>query len=179
MQTEARRQWDKNNPEKIKEYRRRYRRNNLEKIKKSRKEWNKKYQAKHRDESRQYAANRKLLFPERCKLINKKWRQSHKIERYLYSLQHKIFKKGLGGSFTKQEWEDKKKEYNYCCVFCDISEQELLNKTGQGLTIDHKIPITKWKQWAKNNNPDYQCNDIENIQPLCLRCNLSKHNKIM
>ncbi len=47
------------------------------------------------------------------------------------------------------------------------------------LTIDHKIPISKWEEYKKLNNLKYECNDIENIQPMCSSCNARKHNKII
>ena len=69
------------------------------------------------------------------------------------------------GKFTLIEWEKKKKEFGYKCAICGILEEELLNKTGMGLTIDHIIPISKKGM-----------NNIENIQPLCKSCNSRKSN---
>ena len=74
--------------------------------------------------------------------------------------------KNAEGSFTLEEWETKKKKFNYCCAICAISEEKLLADTGLRLTIDHIKPLSK-------NGTNY----IENIQPLCKSCNSSKGDK--
>jgi 5-methylcytosine-specific restriction endonuclease McrA len=52
-----------------------------------------------------------------------------------------------------------------------------LNTTGIGLTVDHIIPLSKWQEYKVKYNPNYEGNDIENIQPLCWNCNIKKSNK--
>jgi len=47
------------------------------------------------------------------------------------------------------------------------SEKELLKTTGQGLTVEHIIPLSKGGT-----------NYIDNIVPACRFCNLSKNNRI-
>ena len=65
------------------------------------------------------------------------------------------------GSFhTFGEWELLRKQYNYTCPCCEKSEPEIK------LTRDHIIPLSKGGS-----------NLIENIQPLCLKCNLHKMTK--
>ena len=66
--------------------------------------------------------------------------------------------KGNGGSHTVKEWEGVKNKYNQRCAIC---------KRKKKLTKDHIIPITKGGD-----------NYIENIQPLCLVCNVKKGNKL-
>lgn len=68
--------------------------------------------------------------------------------------------KGAAGSFTYREWTELKKKYNNTCPMCKKKEPEIK------LTIDHKIPISRGGS-----------NYIENIQPLCERCNSVKNNK--
>jgi len=65
-----------------------------------------------------------------------------------------------GGSYTPQEWADLKAKYNFTCLCCGESEPAIK------LTPDHVIPIAKLGP-----------NDISNIQPLCLFCNMSKGAK--
>lgn len=65
-----------------------------------------------------------------------------------------------GGYHTNGEWELLKKQCNYTCLACLKVEPEIK------LTQDHVISI---KRGGTDN--------IENIQPLCHRCNVKKHSK--
>lgn len=65
--------------------------------------------------------------------------------------------RGSAGSFTFKEWEDLKKKYDGQCPSCGEKEK---------LTIDHIKPISRGGD-----------NSIDNIQPLCLRCNILKGNR--
>ena len=65
-----------------------------------------------------------------------------------------------GGSHTFAEWETLKAQYNWTCLACRKTESEIK------LTEDHIIPVSKGGS-----------DNIENIQPLCLKCNLSKHTR--
>lgn len=78
----------------------------------------------------------------------------------------RVRKKDIGGSFTLEQWEDLKQSVNHTCKVCGRSDVKL--------TVDHIIPISKWVEWAEINTPAYSGNDIENIQPLCLNCNIKK-----
>lgn len=66
------------------------------------------------------------------------------------------------GSHTFGEWETVKAQYNWSCKNCDKMEPEIT------LTQDHIIPLSKGGS-----------NNIENIQPLCKKCNSIKSNKII
>lgn len=63
------------------------------------------------------------------------------------------------GSHTIGEWELLKIQYGQICPCCKQQKQ---------LTEDHIIPLSKGGS-----------NFIENIQPLCLRCNTKKFTKII
>ncbi len=65
-------------------------------------------------------------------------------------------------SHTFGEWELLKKQYNHTCPCCCKSEPDIK------LTEDHIIPLSK-------GGSDL----IENIQPLCLSCNIKKHTTII
>lgn len=71
-------------------------------------------------------------------------------------------RKSVNGCFTKEEWEDLKKQYNFICPSCNKKEPEIR------LSIDHIIPLSL----GGSNKKD-------NIQPLCVPCNVSKHTKII
>jgi hypothetical protein len=69
---------------------------------------------------------------------------------------------GNGGSHTIGEWETLKSQYNWVCPSCGRAEPDI------SLTRDHIIPVSKGGS-----------NNIENIQPLCLSCNVSKKTKVI
>ncbi len=68
----------------------------------------------------------------------------------------------IEGFHTFEDWENLKKEYNYCCVRCGMQEP-FSDQCYQYLTEDHVIPVVKGGT-----------NNIDNIQPLCKRCNSIK-----
>jgi 5-methylcytosine-specific restriction endonuclease McrA len=68
--------------------------------------------------------------------------------------------KGNGGTFTLEEWEALKAQYDCRCLACGKREPEI------NLTVDHVISIFNGGR-----------NEIGNIQPLCLICNISKGTK--
>lgn len=70
--------------------------------------------------------------------------------------------KAASGSHTFGEWELLKKQYAFICPICLKPEPEIK------LTEDHIIPISRGGS-----------NYIENIQPLCLNCNMRKHAKLI
>lgn len=89
------------------------------------------------------------------------------LKRRIYNRMREARERCAVGSFTLSEWEEKKKEFNYKCAICGISEIELLKNTFRGLSIDHIVPVSK-----KGTNY------ISNLQPLCQNCNSKKSNSI-
>lgn len=72
---------------------------------------------------------------------------------------------GNGGSYTLEEWNDLLTHYNNTCLCCGIKGEE--TELGK-LTLDHVIPLAKGGS-----------NSIDNIQPLCLPCNIRKNDQII
>lgn len=67
-----------------------------------------------------------------------------------------------GGDHSFGEWETLKAQYDWICPSCQSSEPDIK------LTEDHIIPLSKGGS-----------HNIENIQPLCMNCNLRKGTKII
>ncbi len=68
--------------------------------------------------------------------------------------------KGGGGSHTAEEWTALRESYGNICLCCKQTFAP------EDLTRDHVVAISKGGS-----------NDIGNLQPLCMPCNKSKHNK--
>lgn len=62
-----------------------------------------------------------------------------------------------GGFHTNDEWMTLKAQYNWTCLHCSKVEPNIK------LTKDHIIPVSRGGT-----------DNIENIQPLCLPCNVKK-----
>lgn len=90
---------------------------------------------------------------------NQKWRNwvKNKRNRLLRSKSPNTI-----GNHTYGEWETVKAQFNWTCPRCLKSEPEV------SLTRDHIVPLSKGGS-----------DNIENIQPLCLKCNLWKYTKII
>lgn len=93
---------------------------------------------------------------------HKRWVKNNPDKISIYNRNSKVKRKGVIGSYTIGEWQLLKIQYGFSCPCCKKSEPEIK------LTADHIIPITKGGS-----------NFIENIQPLCLICNIKKFNKII
>lgn len=165
---------------------------NKERVLKKRKEYYQENQDVIKDRIKQYCLinkdivkqqkkdyyNRIKTNPEfkiKCRLRVIKWRLRNPQKAREQGYRRRMNKKNVGGFHTLFEWQVMKKRYNYTCPICGKKEPEII------LTRDHVIPITKWDEWLNTQNKKkvpFKCNDIWNIQPLCLSCNSKKGVKI-
>lgn len=99
---------------------------------------------------------------EKSQEMYRRWRQSEhgKAVRNAHAHKRKAWKHGNGGSYTAQQWEQLKQQYNHRCLCCHQQEPTIR------LTADHIVPLVLGGS-----------SNIDNIQPLCLSCNTSKKDK--
>ena len=136
------------------------------------KQWNKEYYKKNRKRLLEGSKNWNKKHKKEMKAIRRKWRiknaeKNRKLandwaknnkEYVLHNAKIQNYKrKNAEGSHTLQEWEELKKKFDYTCQRCGKKEPEIK------LTRDHIISI-------KKGGTSY----INNIQPLCKKCNCSK-----
>lgn len=122
----------------------------------------------------------KMEHPERVREQLHRWYESHRDEKKKYDNQYRIKNreriaarkkssaqryrarlKNAEGFFSRGDWELLKKQYGYKCPVCGKGEPKIK------LTPDHVIPLSRGGS-----------NWIENIQPLCIKCNVEKRTKI-
>jgi len=157
----------KNNKQKILDKNKIYRDKNKDKVNSKKAEYRKNNRKKLLEYQLQYQKENK-------ETVNKKnslWKKKNKDKVSFWTRQRYYMKRGAGGKHTIEEWTDIKAKHNNTCLCCKKQEPEIK------LTEDHIVPISKWKE--NSLNKDYGCNDIQNIQPLCLSCNASKGNKLI
>lgn len=95
-----------------------------------------------------------------CRARIKEWAKNNSEKVSAINQRKRINKKNAEGSFTLDEWEKLKKKYDYTCPGCKEKEPFII------LTTDHIFPLSK-------GGNDY----IQNIQPLCIKCNSKKSTK--
>ena len=101
--------------------------------------------------------NRIFKIDTRIKMREAKYKRNLKLNpNYEPITRNKRIAKN-GGFHSKREWETLKAQYNWTCPCCKQTEPNIK------LTRDHIIPILIGGS-----------NNIENIQPLCFKCNRTK-----
>ncbi len=116
-------------------------------------EWHKTHPEKHRE----HRAVWREAHAEEIKVSKAKWNQNNPDKGVIYAQNRRARKAKNGGSFTEAEWQALKAHHHFRCLCCHKEEPRVK------LTVDHVVPVTQGGS-----------NDIRNIQPLCLKCNLSK-----
>jgi 5-methylcytosine-specific restriction endonuclease McrA len=165
-------QWRKDNPRYMEEYR--------EKNKEHILEYRKKYRQEHREHILEYAKEYYYKNREEANKRNREWKKNNKkcisdcrkiwlkTEKGKASYQKDRIRRRTKGrniinNLTQREWLDILEVYNYRCAYCD-AEFEVENMP----TKDHIIPISKGGHNTK-----------ENIVPACRSCNSKKHNMLI
>lgn len=126
-------------------------------------EYNHQYYLAHQNEIYQRARRWAKDNPEKIAIKNKRYQKTQKYKQYrkLRDVNRRARENNAIGHLTNQEWEYLKKVYNYTCPKCWLKETQIK------LTVDHKVPLSKGGT-----------HNLDNIQPLCGKCNSSKKDKI-
>lgn len=112
-------------------------------------------------------------FPERSGEKHPRWKGGYANTVILRSKSAKL-RREIKGEFTPKEWQELISKFGFMCLCCKRTEPEIT------LSVDHIVPLSVWETWIKfHPEIKYECNDIENIQPLCRSCNSRKHTKII
>ncbi|MBI5713794.1 MAG: HNH endonuclease [Chloroflexi bacterium] len=134
-----------------------------------------KYRETHREEINTNAQKRRQQNLEHYREIGRRSREKHAEKRNAYQREYgkanrdkltsytnirRARKFVAKGSHKDEEWQNLKSFYNYRCLCCGKQEPEIK------LTRDHVVPLTQGGS-----------DSIDNIQPLCTRCNSKKNFK--
>lgn len=144
------REWREANLERAREHDRERAKANPEKKKQEHLRW----RCAHREHLREWMRQWKAAHPERVKELNRKYSQAHPEKALLNVNKRRIRKAGNGGSHTVAEWDALCQNFGYRCACCGEASN---------LTRDHVIPVSLGGS-----------DNIDNIQPLCLKCNSRK-----
>lgn len=132
-----------------------------------------KYREIHREQINANARERRQQDLEHYREIGRKSREKHAEERNayqreygkanrakltLYTNNRRVKKLKAEGSHTDEQWQELKTFYSFKCLCCGRQEPAIK------LTRDHVIPLTQGGS-----------DSIDNIQPLCARCNSKKN----
>ena len=104
----------------------------------------------------------RIIDTEQRKRWSCNYYRKHRNEVIFRTYQQRLKRALVEGYFSKKEWEELKKKYNYTCSSCGMIEPKIK------LTKDHIIPLNK-------NGTNW----IDNIQPLCGSCNSKKGIRII
>ena len=151
------RKYRKEHPEKYREYSRRH--NIKHPDYKKRKDA--KHYIKHREELRKKQAVYSELHRAEALQRVKQWRAENRERCNTINANRRAREANADGSHTVGEWMLCKIQHGNRCAECGKSESEIK------LTRDHIIPLSRGGS-----------NYIENIQPLCGKCNCIKHAKM-
>ena len=170
---EKRKKWISENLEKIKEYNRRYRQDHISKSPVSKfrirtqedRDNEKKYYQEHRKEKLKRVKEYRENNPEKVYQSRKRWKDKNEEKYHQYRREARVRKMKADGSHTIKEWKLLKEQVGYICLRCKRKEP-FLDLNYIWLTEDHIVPLIK-----KGSD------NMDNIQPLCIRCNDIKGTK--
>jgi 5-methylcytosine-specific restriction endonuclease McrA len=167
---ERSRKWRAEHRERVYEYNKKWRAEHLEKDRKRIAAWRAKHPERlHELEIKQRAKHRERIYERRRKWyathrekaheIVKKWLVAHPEQVKTYHHKRRTRISDAGGSFTAEDIKEMLKRQRGKCIVCGMDIRKNYH-------IDHIVPVSR----GGSSNPN-------NLQLLCPRCNLTKHNK--
>jgi hypothetical protein len=175
-QREQIRAWAKDHPDKVREAQRKYRQTNLAKLRERDQAW----RAANREKRRQSSMAWRKEHPEKAEEVYRKWRESHpkkqasekdRQQRKAWRLAHpeqvsafrhnrRALLRSSSGRYDAEDIKHLAKVQKNKCAACAIK----MTKEGRRKqSVDHVIAMKN----GGSNGP-------ENLQLLCLKCNLEK-----
>lgn len=168
---ETQRKYVEANKEHYQELKRAHKKANPERYR----EIDRKWKEENREKLNTRAKERRDQNLEHFREIGRNSYERHAEERRKYSLEYykrfpeksvaatnrrRALKLSAKGTHTEEEWQELKAFYSFKCLCCGKQEPDIK------LTRDHVIPLTQGGS-----------DSIDNVQPLCARCNSKKNNK--
>lgn len=158
--------WKLSNPEKVRQSRRNYQSANRSAIAERMRGWRrknrerlKKYQAKWIADNPETVAAYQEGYRERRKRVARAWALANPARVRARLHRRRSRERNSEGSFTADEWKALCEKYGNRCLAC--------GRDGK-LTVDHVVPVAAGGK-----------STIENIQPLCFRCNRQKGVRVI
>ncbi len=144
------------NLERLKEVNRQYVERNKEKVR----EYQRKWREENAEHLREWQRNYKAANADKYKTYYRDYRIANPEKEISKRHTRRASIKAATGKFTQNEWCNLCNFYQNTCLCCGANDKPL--------TPDHVRPLSSGGS-----------NTIENIQPLCLSCNLKKGTKII
>ena len=142
-----------------------YKRNETSEQIKKKLEYQKQYRSENKERIKEWRKTKhgKEIIKKSFEKFKKTSKYKDKIRRRRLKRKGDLYK--VTHSFTQEEWNIKLIESNGICPMCKK------NISVEKLTLDHIFPISKAEKGRVYT--------IEDVQPLCIRCNTKKNDKVI
>jgi 5-methylcytosine-specific restriction endonuclease McrA len=120
------------------------------------------YNRQYRQENEEFVREAQRKWREENPDYGSSWKKQNRDKVRAYDVIRRTRILNQGGTYTPEEWYELCEVYDFRCLCCE-DEFDFYD-----LTVDHIIPVAKGGT-----------SDIDNLQPLCMECNLRKGTKII
>ena len=155
--------------EERREKRKEYYKNNRERLLGAANEYARNNKDLRRAYAKKYLLKTRTAFLEKCRLyarenrehyseIHKKWIAENPEMKVIYNQRRRAKDNGLTHGLTKEEWLKTLEHFNGACAYCGSMEN---------LQQDHVLTVSRGGHY-----------EFGNIVPACRRCNANKHTKL-